>query len=199
MIFKKEIQKTGDIYFRHATTNCMVIEKSIEVVDFGETDIDVDFYAHTFIRVAAYIRKLGGDLDQAKDVFHDALIIYSQRGEKEVLDPSSYVLGICRHLWFRQREKDRLTDDVATHVSTLFEAQKETLMDSRLLQLLEKSGRRCADLLRACFFSGCKSVELASKLGYQSVHSLSVQKYKCVEKIREWVRKKTVKYEDFFE
>ena len=69
----------------------------------------------------------------------------------------------------------------------------------RLLQFLEKAGQKCLDLLRAFYYQKTPVKQLAETLGYANEHSASVQKYKCLEKVRHSIQQKSLRYEDFHE
>ena len=58
-----------------------------------------------------------------------------------------------------------------------------TTNNKRLLNFLKIAGKRCLDLLRAFYFQQLPIKEIAGNLGYSNEHSVSVQKYKCLEKL----------------
>jgi hypothetical protein len=68
----------------------------------------------------------------------------------------------------------------------------------RLLNFLETSGKRCLDLLQKFYYEKSPLREIAKTLGYSSEHSVSVQKFKCIGKMREAIRSNAMNYEDFF-
>ena len=39
----------------------------------------LELYQHAFPKVAVFIHKNGGNLDEAKDIFQDALVIYYEK------------------------------------------------------------------------------------------------------------------------
>lgn len=41
--------------------------------------------------------------------------------------------------------------------------------------------------------------DLAGRFGYSIVRSATVQKYKCLKKVRDSIKEKSMSYEDFFE
>ncbi|RYE48368.1 MAG: sigma-70 family RNA polymerase sigma factor, partial [Sphingobacteriales bacterium] len=63
-------------------------------------------YRDAFPIVAKTVARLGGGLDEAKDIFHDALIIYLEKGRepgfKIKQSPVAYLTGIARILWIRK-------------------------------------------------------------------------------------------------
>jgi DNA-directed RNA polymerase specialized sigma24 family protein len=172
------------------------------------TERDVFFeemYETTFPIVASFVRQLDGSFQDAKDIFQDALIIYLERSTEASLSinvsPDRYILGIAKHLWLRKFEEDKhkvsLNDfEQALYIPADF---YPSILSSRIVQFLEVAGSKCMDLLRTFYFEKSNLKEVSKKLGYGSEHSAAVQKYKCLEKIRESIKEKSVTYEDFFE
>lgn len=159
-------------------------------------------YEHAFPVVAGFVRKMGGSFDDARDLFHDSLVIYFEMNSRSTpLNPQAYILGIAKHLWLRKfrnaqdivslSEKEQLIqipDDYFVSVQT-----------QKLLTFLERAGKKCMDLLRAFYFQKQRIQLLVKNLGFANEHSASVQKYKCLEKMRDMVKQKSMTYEDFVE
>jgi hypothetical protein len=74
-----------------------------------------------------------------------------------------------------------------------------SLQEKRLLRILETAGKKCMELLHAFYYRQDKVKEIAVSLGYANDHSLSVQKYKCLDKVRNIIKEKSLSYEDFIE
>ena len=161
-------------------------------------------YEQTFPIVARYVSKMGGSFADARDIFHDALVIYYEKkvsGTLAVaLSPEAYILGIARHLWLRKfrQDKDRFAWD-PDNVDTAIPPDDFREADNRLLALLQRSGRKCLDLLQAFYYEQLRLPDIARAFGYPTVRSATVQKYKCLEKIRAQVKAKAISYEDLLE
>ena len=157
-------------------------------------------YQPGFLQVARYISKQGGSFDDARDIFHDALAIFYEQYQtgKSIESEVNYITGISKHLWLRQKRQSRHVEwEENLPVAVL--PKEPTLNEGRLLEVLERTGRRCMDLL-ASFYTERLSLEKISKrFNFSDEHSASVQKYKCLEKVREVVKTKSISYEDFFE
>lgn len=147
-------------------------------------------YEATFPRVARLVQRGGGDLADAEDVFHDALLLFYE----QVLDgrlalrgsPSAYLAGIARHLWLRRcRDKPRLVDLEAAGPLPEEAPEEEPVRRHALFRYLEAAGRRCLDLLQAFYYQRLSMREIAEEFGFGSERSATVQKYKCLEKVRE--------------
>ncbi|HYC86804.1 MAG TPA: sigma-70 family RNA polymerase sigma factor [Chryseosolibacter sp.] len=158
-----------------------------------------ELYEQAFPAVARFVRKRGGSFDEARDIFHDALVIYFERNNTPADSaPEAYVVGIAKHLWFRKfSQRGRATS---------IEMEKDVAIDTApsvntgyLFQVIRLTGRKCLELLQAFYFGGRRADSIARSLGYSNAHSATVQKYKCLEKIRDAVKTKSVSYDDFLE
>ena len=77
-------------------------------------ELFIDLYENCFPGVATFVKKMGGDLDEAKDIFQDALVIFYEKkmagNENITFNESHYLSGIAKHLWYKKyREKSRHT------------------------------------------------------------------------------------------
>ncbi|NUO02361.1 MAG: sigma-70 family RNA polymerase sigma factor [Saprospiraceae bacterium] len=148
---------------------------------------------------------MGGSLEAARDIFQDALIIYlegsAQKSTVIHTSKEAYILGIAKHLWLRkyQRDQRHVPLSEAEHRISLPEDFFPDVRTRRLLRFLEVSGKKCMDLLRAFYYQGLPVKKVVDVLGYANEHSASVQKYKCLEKIRTVVKEKSLTYDDFTE
>lgn len=160
-------------------------------------------YTLSFPDVASYIRKRGGSLEDARDVFQDALIIYYEKvvGEDFSLQKNekAYLLGTTRYLWFKKYKADQRYQSFPEQEQTELLAEEEASAPAALalLPFLEKAGRKCMEVLRAFYYDQLSARELASTFGFSGSRSATVQKYKCLEKVRDQVKEKSLQYEDF--
>ena len=88
-------------------------------------------YESCFPRVAQLVKALGGGYEDARDIFQDALVILYEKaveGQLEIQSsPSSYLVGIAKHLWQRQRRQDG-------HLLTFSELEKEIAIPEVVFQ-----------------------------------------------------------------
>ncbi|HEY1163754.1 MAG TPA: sigma-70 family RNA polymerase sigma factor [Chitinophaga sp.] len=159
-------------------------------------------YRETFPQVARAVQRLGGDLDTAKDLFHDALVIYLEKRNNNTLDirvsVKAYLVGITRILWmqkFRQDCRQQSLDTLGDQPDTPADLYApETDKTRSLRQHLQAAGKKCLQLLQAFYYEQRSMDEIAREFHYKSAHSATVQKYKCLEKVRE-----TIKRADIYE
>jgi DNA-directed RNA polymerase specialized sigma24 family protein len=162
----------------------------------------LNLYQKAFPIVAKYVSTMGGSFEEAKDIFQDALVIYY---EKQAAGPielrhseKAYLLGITRHLWLRKNKSDRnipldeSMEGMAMEDSPLSSSQK-------LIDLLSTAGQKCLELLRAFYYDKLPMSKITGIFGFSGVRSATVQKYKCLEKLRETIKEKSLTYEDFLE
>lgn len=165
-------------------------------------ELIIDLYQRCFPTVSKFIREHGGTLEDAKDIFQDALIAFYENelsGRLSITTTDeAYIIGIARKKWFKKYRslKNTLAID---QVHDLSEPSPASLSRSKLLLYLQATGKRCLDLLRAFYYDNQTLEEIRDQFNFSSQHSASVQKYKCLEKVRERVKEKMISYEDFIE
>jgi hypothetical protein len=67
------------------------------------------------------------------------------------------------------------------------------------MHYLETAGQKCMELLKAFYYDNLPVISIAGLFGYSGERSATVQKYKCMEKVRETIKEKHLQYEDFVE
>jgi DNA-directed RNA polymerase specialized sigma24 family protein len=156
-------------------------------------------YQDTYPAVAAFVAKMGGSHDDAKDIFHDALIIFFEKGS-DVENPLAYVIGIAKHLWLRKYKHDKHRVNLDDFEKSLEIPEEEhSPIVTRLLKLVESAGKNCLDLLQSFYYERQTAENIAARLNYSNAHSVTVQKHKCLQKLRDFVKAKSLDYESFIE
>lgn len=149
-------------------------------------------YRDSFPDFARMIRRMGGSLEEAKDAFHDALLIYMEKEKAGKLhlhsSPKAYLLGTAKICWLHAQGKE-----AASPLPDGFEAPEpeDEAMEEReqsLLDSLVRSGRKCMQLLKAFYYDHCSIQDIAVRFGFNGRRSATVQKHKCLEKVREEIR-----------
>jgi DNA-directed RNA polymerase specialized sigma24 family protein len=163
----------------------------------AESALDLETaYEELFPAVASFVAKMGGSLDDAKDIFHDALILFFEK-EATVDNPQGYIVGIAKHLWIRKYKLRKNTVELDGVI--LLEEEENSPIVARLLRLIESTGKSCLELLQAFFYEKQSAETIAIKFNYTNAHSASVQKHKCLQKLRKFVKEKSLEYESFIE
>lgn len=172
-------------------------------------------YQRVYPAVARHVAKRGGTLEEAKDIFHDALLVYYEKVFLGVTvlqhNDAAYIFGIARYLWAR-RYAQNLRHVSLDQLMAGFEASdtdndwpdnpsKEVTaaIGNRILHVLRATGQQCMDLLTAFYYEKLDMQALADRFGYSGTRSATVQKFKCLQKVKEVVKRKSLQYEDFVE
>lgn len=158
-------------------------------------------YEDCFPSTAAFVRKNGGSLEDAKDVFHDALVIYYEKtvaGQTPVQNDSAYLHGIAKHLWYKKFKENNKETDLP---ETGFEAEDETEppVSADIIHYIALSGKKCLELLTSFYYDQLNMKEIAMRFGFSGERSATAQKYKCLEKVRNAMRERSLTKSDFYE
>ncbi|GAB3916392.1 RNA polymerase sigma factor [Mucilaginibacter boryungensis] len=163
----------------------------------------IKLYQSAFPSVARYVSRRGGSFDEAKDVFQDALVIYYEKhisGNQSPVNAKAYLMGIAKHLWIKsyQNNSRYVPLDEANNLDiTIPQAQQP--ITNKILHYLESTGEKCMDLLKSFYYDKLPMTDIAQTFGFSGERSATVQKFKCLEKVRETVKSKSLTYEDFVE
>ncbi len=154
-------------------------------------------YADAFPLVRRYVRRHGGAAEDAQDVFHEALVIFYEKAVAGTLaltgPPGVYVAGIARNRWRRELERrqrgapltDELADALTDDPGEVPPAEGNQLT---MIEYVERLGARCRDLLVSFYYFRQPLEQITRTHAYGSVRSATVQKYKCLERLRTAVR-----------
>ncbi len=156
----------------------------------------VELYRESFPDFARMVRRMGGSLEEAKDSFHDALLIYLEKakvGKLEVISsPRAYLLGIAKICWLHARKNGMTLPLPEGFEAVAGENPDIEEREKKLLDSLKKSGRKCLELLKAFYYDRCTMDHIAGRFGFKGRRSATVQKYKCLEKVRNEIKIKEI-------
>jgi len=155
-------------------------------------------YQRTFPAVRQHVLRRGGTDQDAQDVFHDALIIFYEKAVDETLHltaaPGTYLMAVCRNLWLREldrRARHPHADLTAAQHHPAEEAGMAAEASAEALPVLayvEQLGEKCRNILLAFYYFRQPLAQIAATHAYRSVRSATVQKFKCLERLRNAVR-----------
>ncbi|MCC3160655.1 sigma-70 family RNA polymerase sigma factor [Hymenobacter sp. 15J16-1T3B] len=152
-------------------------------------------YRRTFPMVERHVRRQGGSAQDAQDVFQDALLVLYEKAVAGTLTltaaPSTLLVAISRNLW--RREWQRRQQHPHAELSP---AQADALPDpdapepeaASVLEQLARLGERCQNILLSFYYHRQPLEQIAAAHRYGSVRSATVQKFKCLERLRAAVR-----------
>ncbi|MDN3584073.1 RNA polymerase sigma factor [Mucilaginibacter flavus] len=165
-------------------------------------ELFIALYKKVFPAVAKYVARCGGSFDEAKDVFQDALLSYYEKTAETGLSihnsDSAYIYGTARFLWIKRYKQAAQSSFLDESLEANTPTELASVPDeNKLLHFLATAGKRCMDLLRSFYYDKLPMTEVAQTFGFSGVRSATVQKYKCIEKVRETVKQQALTYEDF--
>jgi DNA-directed RNA polymerase specialized sigma24 family protein len=160
-------------------------------------------YEKFFLQAARFVSKRGGVLEDAKDIYHDALVLYYEKlmqpGFILLSSEEAYIMGIVKNLWSHKLKSDLKTESLLDEHGLAPDKQHIIIDHQRLYNIVTSAGKKCLDLLSMFYINQSALKDIAASFGFKSEHSAAVQKYKCLEKIRETIKKNSLHHEDFFE
>jgi len=163
----------------------------------------IALYQQAFPAVAKYVSKMGGSFDEAKDVFQDALVSHYERSATTALelkiDEKAYLFGIAKNLWAKKFRENVLHSHVDTFETDLVDEIDAQPSGGKLMHYLETAGQKCMEMLKAFYYDNLPVKTIAGLFGFSGERSATVQKYKCMEKVRETIKQRSLTYEDFLE
>ncbi|HKL34201.1 MAG TPA: sigma-70 family RNA polymerase sigma factor [Tangfeifania sp.] len=151
-------------------------------------------YKQYYYKVNYFIKKNSGSEDDANDVFQEAIIvIYRKIKENDLVFEASsfqgYLFSVCRFLWLKQLEKQRIEKEKINDTMPY----QEDLYDENLVELVDKNEKYglyqkhfktlstdCQKLLQL-FFEKVPLKEIARIMGYKNEKYAKKRKYKCKE------------------
>jgi RNA polymerase sigma factor (sigma-70 family) len=148
-------------------------------------------------RIQHHIQQKGGTADDAKDIFHDALIVIYQKAQSPDFKLTSqfytYLYGICHFMWDRKRNKkanntvtipedDRLIlqEDIVADIES---REKQRVFRENIVKL----GETCRKILRL-FFDKKSMTEIAAALNFENEHIARTRKYRCGKKLETLIK-----------
>ncbi len=146
-----------------------------------------------------YLISIGCNKSDAEDIFQEALLVYSRKlsiPEFELTaEPYHYIKGVCRLIWYNQSRKNSKNrkvdyeDDIIIEDDDWF--QKEMKLQ-RIEQAISKIGQQCQQLLNMFYNLGKSMREIAQKLDLRNDKVAKVQKYRCINKVKDIIRSQNV-------
>lgn len=160
---------------------------------FSDESLEL-LYRKAFPVVAQTVANLGGDLNDARDVFHDALIIYLEKQATLRLrsTPTAYLTGIAKILWVRKFNRQLLhtsiteSEDALAVPEDFYTIEKET--PPSLVTYLQAAGKKCMELLQAFYYEQQSLQQITQRFNFKTKRSAAVQKHKCLEKVRDHLK-----------
>ncbi|SFF15157.1 RNA polymerase sigma factor [Spirosoma endophyticum] len=140
------------------------------------------------------VRQRGMDVEDAKDLFQDALIVFIEnvvKGKYDVerVKVTTYIYSIAENLRIKTliRNKKRTSwEGEYVDKFSIIDLSNENFEDDFLAikQAFQKLGDKCQAILRAFYMEDQSLEEIAQELGYTYL-SAKQTKFRCLEKLKQ--------------
>lgn len=169
----------------------MTDEEIIKSIRRGNHNDPVRFLYKEFPKLQAHILKSGGRKEDAREVFHDALILLIEK----LSDPSfqltsqltTYLFGIARLLWKNKLRKNNKSIElewsdtlILSNEDIGYAAERENRIQA-VESILTKLSDRCQEIIQRFYYRNESMDAIAKAMQFSSTNSAKTQKYKCME------------------
>lgn len=143
----------------------------------------------SFPSVRHFIRTHGGNDDEAKDIFQEALIIFYKNAIKPEFTLSAsaqtYLFSVSKYLWKDElKKKNRLVHFEVEKPEEIHIPQHSEEKYRWMDKILNSLGEKCMEILQLFYYKKQSMDEIAQQLGYKNVDTAKTQKYKCIERAK---------------
>jgi RNA polymerase sigma factor (sigma-70 family) len=156
--------------------------------------------------VKSYINQQGGTYDDAKDIFQEVIIFFSRQVStlkfeaKSLKEMESYFIKVAHYKWLKKKESDSrrskrendylLENNILTEPKLSPTQIENDELSQEFSNLIEKLGERCKCILLAYYAENLSIKEIASMFDFGNPESIKVQKFRCLQKLKEQFLKK---------
>lgn len=165
----------------------------------GEHRAVLQLYEEAFDYCASHILKNSGNIEDAKDIFQEVLLIFLKKLKDEDFviehDLKAYLYKITRNLWLKRlntHKRNGLHLVIDEPTSKINPTEEDTLTadhakeerHQKLQQALQQLGNACKQLLHYTFFDKKSNQAIATMMGYTSTNFVSQKRIRCIRQLR---------------
>ena len=147
--------------------------------------------------VEKYVLDNSGSMDDAKDVFQDAMFLLIKKVQdvnfQLTSKLSTFLYGIGRNLWLKKLTKKKV--DLKAYenelkTEELEEVDHQKLERTKLMRhCIEQLGEPCKTIIVQFYFFKASMEEIANMLNYTNANNAKNQKYKCFKRLQKLMNK----------
>jgi len=152
-------------------------------------------YLAYFPMVMQLIINNSGDVDDAKDIYQEAIIILYNKVKNGDFELSSklktYIYSVCRRLWLKRLSQlNRYGGDIKDfeeYLSVDDETEKNNERDiqfNRMGDALKLLGEPCKTIIEDFYINNRSMKEICEEFGYTNADNAKTQKYKCLQRLK---------------
>lgn len=166
----------------------------------GERKVLQQIYKEFAPKVSAWVLKHGGQREEAKDIFQEAIVaIYDKVAGKDFELPcafGAYFMGIIRYKWLDKKNKNKRDQEVRNQNLQRYTDENDPNIEDLLIateqahhqaQRLESSFQKLSDLcqqLLTMIKGGRSTEDIIQALSFSTANALYRRKNACLERWR---------------
>ncbi len=173
-------------------------EALLQALKINETEALEHLYREVFPQVAHFILQNNGAMDDAQDIFQEAMLVtmrYIKKPDFELtVQLNTFLVTIARNMWFKRLRQDKKMplqqlDALPFSLPDVNDGESKQAMDQQctiVVAMLDELGEECRKLLTGFYFDKKSLQELAAELGYTDGF-VRVKKGRCMADLRKRV------------
>lgn len=164
-------------------------------LDYFNNEAVDQLYRDCFPSVKFMIISNSGSVDDAQDVFHDALLVLMQKaGEHDFelkCSLKTYMFSVCFNLWQRELYKRLKEVDFPDHLDLSDDTDYDQLVrEDKLFEIFRMNFEQLQPEYQKVlnmYLSRCSMRKITREMGYASEKYAKVKKYLCKEHLKKTI------------
>ena len=152
-------------------------------------------YKDNYNMVQALVLKNNGTIDDAKDIFQEAMVVLYERTQSEAFELNcqikTFIYSVSKRLWLKKlmhQNRFLITEEAEHEVIAVDEYVEEHEKQNVEFLMMDRAmnnlGEPCKSLLEAFYLQKRSMQEIASNFGYTNSENAKNQKYKCLMRLK---------------
>ena len=161
----------------------------------NDTEAIETIYRENFQAVKGFIIKNNGYVDDAMDIFQEAMIVLFEKAKSGsfvlTCQLQTYLYSICRRLWLKKLQKQNRFNPGIETIEEIVSVEEEIEFREKrnndflfMENALQKIGEPCKSLLEAFYIEKKSMPEIATSFAYTNADNAKTQKYKCLVRLK---------------
>ncbi len=168
-------------------------EELLESLQSGDDRALNTIYRQHYQMVVNMVMNNGGSLQEAKDVYQEALIVFYEKIKEEDFELNclikTFVYSVSRRLWLKQLQRKDRFNGTLIDTDDFVELESEDVGEkedqySAMNHALEGLGEPCRSILKDFYLKNASMEEITEKFGYTNADNAKNQKYKCLKRLK---------------
>lgn len=168
----------------------------------GDDSVLEHIYNQVLPKVRNYVQRNSGSIDDARDVFQDAVVIFYKHVKQGKFnaehDIAGFIFSVSRNLWINMAKKNNKVialgeDEISGthHSGNLVDELMTREREEYILKVFTALGDSCRQILLYSIYDKFSMREIKEKMGFTSENVAKTKNYKCKQRLMELVKKNT--------